>query len=334
MDLQRKVGHSTDNGKQCQARAESGSQLLQGDALGKSSSEAKICSATESGSLDPLVLGEHPEPTTGLSESKDQQIKVELRCLNDESLTLVGLKSDFNKNLFFRGVLSEEREISVNFDHRFVAGTFTACPIGHGFIVLNEPKIQFFSFEVADHFKLMPLSAVFNLSVERMLKFHLRLGIHIEVPKIAETLSIADLFKLCFTSVEFNETILCSVRPEHPQFKIYKDCIEISTKIFLWRLLYLCSTSKHVDMVMSGFLRLLKSFPDKRTDFSFLPWDEKECRFVDLGKTIRERKISISRKRFGVVFLLKFIEMYRSARNDVCKRENEEPTSYPEGWFE
>jgi len=68
MDLQRKVGLPPVVGIKDRTRAESGSQLLQGDALGKSSSEAKICSATESGSLDPLVLGEHPEPTTGLSE--------------------------------------------------------------------------------------------------------------------------------------------------------------------------------------------------------------------------------------------------------------------------
>jgi len=71
MDLQRETGLPPVVGIKDRTRAESGSQLLQGDALGKSSSEAKICSATESGSLDPLVLGEHPEPTTGLSEPKD-----------------------------------------------------------------------------------------------------------------------------------------------------------------------------------------------------------------------------------------------------------------------
>jgi len=68
MDLQRETGLPPVVGIKDRTRAESGSQLLQGDALGKSSSEAKICSATESGSLDPLVLGEHPEPTTGLSD--------------------------------------------------------------------------------------------------------------------------------------------------------------------------------------------------------------------------------------------------------------------------
>jgi len=57
MDLQRKVGLQPVVGIKDRTRAESGSQLLQGDALGKSSSEAKICSATRSGSWDPSDTG-------------------------------------------------------------------------------------------------------------------------------------------------------------------------------------------------------------------------------------------------------------------------------------
>jgi len=341
MDLQRKVGHSTDNGKQCQARAESGSQLLQGDALGKSSSEAKICSATESGSLDPLVLGEHPEPTTGLSESKDQQIKVELRCLNDESLTLVGLKSDFNKNLFFRVALccsDAKKGIPVQFESRFVAGTFIACPMKHGINVLNEPKNTSFSFDVAEYFDLLSFDEFDEYSVHEALEAHVGIKEKEKLQWISKSMSVTGIFRLCFTIGYFKtyvDKVSKQIEETPKRSKIFVEKIGF---VFI-RILRRCESMVHADMVMNGLLRLLSTFSSEHIDFGFLLDEEHQDHFVRLEEFVQNQQHEdlIFRKKLGLIFVTMFLEKYRCVtwrwKRDKSPRNYQNETRYPEGWF-